>query len=255
MKTFICSICKREWPENYCPDCARTIERSLEQRASPTAVSQPERPKVFPATMSHPMTLPEQALPLAIPAEPFIRSSAHLKRECGVAITLALLFSWATWGMCRTNTMTHEVDLCLKVCWAINFFVTIFCTGLLCLALKRRQAKRSYWRIALGLFILTVLYVGFFYLIAGLLMFFDIDVEFGSIKYGGNTHYVNYLGIIPVFLGVIVVGLGRLALNLRTRQTHISYLLLTGFAIGQFCGMGWHLLETGIGGQIPSGEH
>ncbi len=32
MTTFTCSTCGKEWPENYCPECARTIDRS---RAAP----------------------------------------------------------------------------------------------------------------------------------------------------------------------------------------------------------------------------
>jgi hypothetical protein len=29
MKEFTCSTCGKVWPENYCPECARTIDRTL----------------------------------------------------------------------------------------------------------------------------------------------------------------------------------------------------------------------------------
>ena len=29
MRTFTCAACGREWPGNYCPECAKTIERTL----------------------------------------------------------------------------------------------------------------------------------------------------------------------------------------------------------------------------------
>lgn len=33
MKTFTCATCKNEWPENYCPVCAHTIDRATIQQA------------------------------------------------------------------------------------------------------------------------------------------------------------------------------------------------------------------------------
>jgi hypothetical protein len=37
MTMFTCSTCGKEWPENYCPECARTIERPLTQPTPPGA--------------------------------------------------------------------------------------------------------------------------------------------------------------------------------------------------------------------------
>jgi hypothetical protein len=38
---YTCSTCKNEWPENYCPACAHTIDRSLVQQmpSSPSPLS------------------------------------------------------------------------------------------------------------------------------------------------------------------------------------------------------------------------
>jgi hypothetical protein len=41
MKTFTCPTCKKNWPENYCPMCARTIDKTIAQQPAP-APSQPK---------------------------------------------------------------------------------------------------------------------------------------------------------------------------------------------------------------------
>lgn len=42
MRVFTCSTCGKEWPENYCPECAHTIDRTHLDQGIPKAVPQPE---------------------------------------------------------------------------------------------------------------------------------------------------------------------------------------------------------------------
>lgn len=49
MQTFTCPTCGREWPENYCPECAGTINRALLPKpASATTEEEETRPPLPP---------------------------------------------------------------------------------------------------------------------------------------------------------------------------------------------------------------
>ena len=43
---FSCSTCENEWPENYCPVCAHTIDRSQVQETPPSNSPLPKRYRV-----------------------------------------------------------------------------------------------------------------------------------------------------------------------------------------------------------------
>src|SRR6266404_4028224 len=55
MQTFTCPTCGKEWPENYCPQCAATIDRVLVPKPSSTPKQETETPTSIPAP-SHPLT-------------------------------------------------------------------------------------------------------------------------------------------------------------------------------------------------------
>lgn len=42
MRVFTCSTCGKEWPENYCPECAHTIHRTQLEQGIPKAITQPD---------------------------------------------------------------------------------------------------------------------------------------------------------------------------------------------------------------------
>jgi hypothetical protein len=44
MQPFTCPTCGKEWPENYCPQCAATINRALVPKASSTTTEERETP-------------------------------------------------------------------------------------------------------------------------------------------------------------------------------------------------------------------
>jgi hypothetical protein len=85
---FICPTCKIEWPENYCPDCAHTIESLLAQPSPPTGASPVEKPTVLSESTSHRIAPPEQAPPQGVRLGPIVRD---------VLIVMALSFigGWA----------------------------------------------------------------------------------------------------------------------------------------------------------------
>ncbi|HEX7470414.1 MAG TPA: hypothetical protein VF437_06755 [Verrucomicrobiae bacterium] len=47
MKKFICQTCGKEWPENYCPECQRTIDQQPTANSSPMPPPLPKLPQVI----------------------------------------------------------------------------------------------------------------------------------------------------------------------------------------------------------------
>lgn len=74
MKTFVCSKCGKEWPENYCPECQRTIEQNPSARISE----------------------PPPLIPISKPAQK--NSSVWNMIGLGIAIVLAIAASGGYFG-------------------------------------------------------------------------------------------------------------------------------------------------------------
>jgi hypothetical protein len=65
MNTFVCSKCGKSWPENYCPECGQTIERT-----APELESGHGAPPVISRPPPLPLSRPPPPLPSPPPAPP-----------------------------------------------------------------------------------------------------------------------------------------------------------------------------------------
>lgn len=85
MQTLICPRCRKEWPENYCPECERTIDRSLLE-----PIVRSERALIWPTPpiLSRPRPSPEKCTS-AVVSKVFMSHASEDKQE--VALPLAEL--------------------------------------------------------------------------------------------------------------------------------------------------------------------
>ncbi len=112
MLTFTCPSCGREWQENYCPECARTIDRALLPSAvggaAQNGTSQAPRAAPLGQTMS-------------------LLKSATVACLIGIAISAigAGLMTLGGWGPCGPASAVAAVGGCLNMAhvdWLLALF-------------------------------------------------------------------------------------------------------------------------------------
>jgi hypothetical protein len=126
VRTFTCPDCRRDWPENYCPECARTIDRSLDQpKAEPRS---PRRETRLEKPQTPLPELPRRAAPVFGPASLLVLGFA-----CGAYYMLAKLIP----------TIHSEAVLSYAfIIWLLLVAGMVCGLGLAVLGLVRRE---RYW--------------------------------------------------------------------------------------------------------------
>ena len=94
MTTFKCLTCGQEWPENYCPECARTIDRGQTAAAPPEIAGTAESAEMVRALdyLSRPVVAPPPIIPP--PDRPTRPTVVVLYRVwCGLILIVYLAFA------------------------------------------------------------------------------------------------------------------------------------------------------------------
>src|ERR1019366_5472280 len=118
MTMFTCSTCGKKWPENYCPECARTIDRSRTPQTPPEASTRglPAAPASNPVGRNQAMHSRQTPYPTeqAAVQGPIIGKATPRKCSCGGTL-------WPTAARFQVSrsafgTRTGDVVLTLECC-------------------------------------------------------------------------------------------------------------------------------------------